>query len=312
MKRLITTLFVYIILPNVFAQDMFEYYAKVNEGKAFAIEENYQSAVNSYLQAFENSEFQFARDCYNAIELSVLAEDTILLEYFMKKAAARGITISELEHSGKIGNYLHTPFFEKVKETEDSLACLYASRINWVLRAEVNQMFAEDQEMREQFYNSTFSKRKIRKKWEDLNAKQVDRLIQITRVHGFPGERLIGIDSHEMHPKINTQNYSAGMAVIILIHHYSKPNESFGKLLLAEVDKGNLYNEHFATICDFEAEFGGNQYEHFGYYGLRHEPRKPNEAMLNSRRQQIGILKIEQTDALNKVKNLTKFWNRLY
>ena len=115
-----------------------------------------------------------------------------------------------------------------------------------------------------------------------------------------------------MHPKIRTNNYSAGMPIVIFIHHFSQPNLSYDSLLIDEVKKGNLYNEHFGTICDFEAEFGKSKFENYGYYGLRHQPRRLNENELNLKRQKIGILEFEQIEKLNKIKNISKFWNRLY
>ncbi|MEM1327672.1 MAG: hypothetical protein AAGI23_17045, partial [Bacteroidota bacterium] len=100
-------------------------------------------------------------------------------------------------------------------------------------------------------------------------------------------------------------------------HLNEKPARSerefiYPQLLIKEVEKGNLYNEHFTIICDFGAEFGRNRFENFGYYGLRHQPRKLDKNVLNLKRQKIGILKFNQIEKLNKINNLTKFWNRLY
>lgn len=109
---------------------------------------------------------------------------------------------------------------------------------------------------------------------EGTERKQVHRLIEITREKGFPGEGLIGIDQPEYHEKIVGNEYSAGMPIIILLHHYSSPNPSFDSLLFGQIGKGYLYNEHFATICDFEAHFGKNKYSNFGYYGFANSKKR--------------------------------------
>ena len=290
-----------------------QYYENINEGKKFAIQKDWSSALNSYRSAFASYEYPFARDCDNALELSVTAKDTVNLEYFLQKALTTGIRIIDIESSGLTKNYLNSNFYSQIKEKEDSLLTIYSSKINWELRNEINQMFLQDQEIREEYYNANvFQKKSIRKKWEGLNSRQVARLIEITKQYGFPGEKLIGLDRNEMHPKIRTNNYSAGMPIVILIHHFSEPNSSYDDLLEKEVESGNLYNEHFATICDFEAEFGKSKYPHFGYYGLRHKPRKMDKHALNLKREEIGILSFDEFDQLNQVRNLTKFWNRLY
>jgi hypothetical protein len=312
MKKILVCLFGIAALTTN-AQDVYDYYEKINEGRKFVIDRDLSSALNSYRSAFEKYDHPFARDCYNAIELSISAKDTINLDFFLQKGLTRGIRIKDLESSGLTTNYLKSNFYKKIKEKEDSLLTIYSSKINWELRNEVNQMFLEDQKMRELYYKSSFfKKRKIGKEWEVLNRKQIERLIEITEQYGFPGENLIGIDRREMHSKIRTNNYSAGMPIVILIHHFSQPNLSYDSLLLEEVKEGYLYNEHFATICDFEAQFGKAKYENFGYYGLRHRPRKLDLHTLNLKRGEIGILGFTEIDKLNRVRNLTKFWNRLY
>ena len=313
MNRLIIIFIICSATLNVSVNDVMQYYKNINEGKKFAIQGDWTSALNSYRSAFAIYDYPFARDCYNAIELSVTAKDTVNLEYFLQKSITRGIRIKDIESTGVTNHYLNNIFYKQIREKEDSLLTIYSSKINWEIRNEINQMFLEDQKMREEYYNSSFlNKRKRGKEWEALNKKQTERLIEITKQHGFPGEKLIGIDRNEMHSKINTNNYSTGMPIVILIHHFSQPNSSYDDLLEQEVKKGNIYNEHFATICDFEAEFGKSKYPHYGYYGLRHKPRKMDKHTLNLKRKNIGILSFEELEKLNQVKNLTKFWNRLY
>jgi hypothetical protein len=312
MKRIFTILLIYLIASKLSAQNTLAYYKKINEGKEFVIQNNIKSAVVAYKQALEDYPFAFARDCYNAIELAVLAKDTTNLIFFIEKAITQGIRITDLETTELLTPYQNSAFYKNIKKNQDGLWHIYTARINWELRAEINQMFTHDQKMRALYYKAAFYKRKsIAKEWQALNVRQVERLVEITKTYGFPGERLIGLDKNDMHPKIITNNFSAGMPIVILIHHFSKPNKSYYELFLNEVKKGNLHNEHFATICDFEAEFGNRNAINNGYYGVRFKPKKPDDN-LNSKRKSIGLMKLEQIEELNKTNYLTKYWNRLY
>lgn len=313
MKQLFIIIIVSIFTTNICAQNAIDYYIGINEAKLYVIENDFDSAINSYSQVFGSNDFVFARDCFNAIEISILAKNSVKIKYFIEKAISQGIRVSDIEQSFKLDDYLAPKALNEIKANEDSLFTIYSSRINWKIREEINQMFSEDQIIREEYYTANiFQRNKVRKKWKTLNAKQVERLIEITKQYGFPGESLIGLDRNEMHPKIKTSNYSAGMPIVIFIHHFSQPNPSYDGLLYQELIKGNLYNEHFATICDFEAEFGKSRFDIYGYYGLRQQPKKLDKNNLNLKRQQIGILEFEQIEMLNKIKNITKFWNRLY
>ena len=295
------------------SQEVMEYYEHINTGKKHAIDKRFSHALNAYRVAFDRYNKPYARDCYNAVELSVIAKDTFHLNYFLQKAIARGIKLRDVEASGILNEYANAYFLQDIRTKEDSLFSIYASSIHWDLRHEINQMFTEDQEVRQEYYQSSFLKRRtIGKKWEALNAQQVERLMEITAQFGFPGENLIGLDRKDMHPKIVTQNFSAGMPILLFIHHFSQPNPSYSEILISEVKKGNLYNEHFATISDFEAKFCKGKYENFGYFGLRQQPKKMDKKSFNSKREAFGILTIEQIEQLNRVKHLSKFWNRLY
>lgn len=102
------------------------------------------------------------------------------------------------------------------------------------------------------------------------------------------------------------------MPIIILIHHYSDPNISHDKLLFEELKNGNIYNEHFATICDFQAKFGKGKFKNFGFYHLRQNSSKTTAQQIDQKRNKIGILNSKQIYLLNQIKGITKFWNRLY
>jgi hypothetical protein len=205
MKQLFIIL-ISIFTSDICAQNAIDYYRGINEGKVFATEHDFESAINSYQQVFISNDFVFARDCFNAIELSILAKNPVKTKYFIERAISQGIRLCDIEQSYKLTDYLELNVLNEIKANEDSLLTIYSSRINWRIREEINQMFLEDQKLREDYYTANvFQKNKVRMRWESLNAKQVKRLIKITKQYGFPGEKLIGLDRNEMHLKIKTQ-----------------------------------------------------------------------------------------------------------
>ena len=107
-------------------------------------------------------------------------------------------------------------------------------------------------------------------------------------------------------------NISAGMPIVLFIHHYSQPNKTYDSLLFEQIKFGNLYNEHFATICDFEAAFGKNKYKNYGGFAFKQHPKIINEEEINKKRKEIELLSISEFLKLNSVKSITQFWNRLY
>ncbi|MEL7122277.1 MAG: hypothetical protein AAFO07_22705 [Bacteroidota bacterium] len=311
--------YVYFLLLFVFqviylpAQNYLDYYQEINQGRLHLLEEKLDAAIDSYYTTFETFDFVFARDCYHTMELAVLAGDTMKLDYFIRRGLQRGIKMEFLLNAGLLDDYKEAAFMKAILVDQDQLAEQYQASINWDIRAEIIGMFAADQAIRKRYYDATlFKRKKIGKEWEALNKKQVERMIEITKEYGFPGEKLIGIASQEMHEKVDDGSLAAIMPIIIFIHHYSQPNPSYNEILIEQIPKGNLHNKHFATICDFEAEFGKGKYPNLGYFAFNHKPKKLDMEAINKRRQKVKLLSIQKYDQLFASRKLKAFWVRLY
>ncbi|MEM6265120.1 MAG: hypothetical protein AAGI38_21610 [Bacteroidota bacterium] len=313
MERLATVV-LFFAIHNCLGQDILAYYAQINKARLLAVEAKYEQAARAYKQAFETIDVGFARDCVHAVEVSSMAGNDSLTYYFIRCGLSRGIPISYFDQKAGLGNVRSSPFWPMIQEEAHALQEAYELSINEGLREEINEMFEADQRIRKRYYHwANFLLRPIfDKKWENLNRNQVNRMVQITQTYGFPGERLIGIDLPAFHEKIDVDQFSAGMPILIFIHHYSQPNVSHDSLLLEEVLKGNLYHEHFATICDYEVKFGKGKYSNLGPYGQVQGLLKLDVGQVNTRRAHIGLLQLGQLQQLNALKGLTHFWNRLY
>lgn len=312
MKHLLSIIFLFTLQYSS-AQNYLNYYAQVNRAKLLAADANYQESALLYKKTFEAYDFVFARDCINAFEISSLTSLDSLTFYFIKSALKSGVTVSYFLKNPTLASFRSTQYWNEVAKDSATFRNEYESSIDIELRDEINQMFREDQEIREKYYHwsNLLFRPMIGNKWRKLNQAQVIRIVEITQKQGFPGERLIGIDLPKYHEKISANQFSAGMPIIIFVHHYSQPNASFDSLLQAEVFNGNLYNEHFATICDFEAAFGKNKFSCFGYYGLRHKPKNYQPDEFIEKRKGIGLLTNSEIQKLNSSNKMTKFWNSL-
>lgn len=312
MKQVLTIIFIFTIQYS-FGQDYLDYYTQINKARLLAADSNYQESALLYKKTFEEYDFEFARDCINAVEVSSLTSLDSLTFYFVECALTRGVPVSYFNEKPGLSDFRLTQYWASIVTDSATFKEKYEAQINREIRAQINQMFTEDQQIRERYYRwSNFLLRPlIGSKWKKLNQAQVIRIVEITKNHGFPGERIMGIDLPEHHEKIGEGQFSAGMPIITFVHHYSKPNFSYDSLLYSEVFKGNLHNEHFATICDFEAEFGKSKYAGYGYYGLRHKPKSYKQDEFSEKREKIGLVSNSEIQKLNRSNEMTKFWNRL-
>ncbi|MGB1319135.1 MAG: hypothetical protein ACPG5W_13035, partial [Flavobacteriales bacterium] len=187
------------------AQDFVEYYQQLNEAKLLAVNGKFEASSQLFELTFREFDFKYARDCIHAVETAALTTDTALLGYLIQTSLRQGISVSYFEEKDGLEWFRKTESWVEALMRADSLHQVYEGSVNQELRAEVNQMFADDQEIREKYYRwyNFLGRPIIGKKWRKLNEKQIERLIDITREYGFPGEQLIGIDVPAHHPKIS-------------------------------------------------------------------------------------------------------------
>ena len=289
------------------AQDYYEYYEGINKAKSSLIEDSLAKGMNHYFETFEKFDFVFARDCFNALEVASVLGDLDKVDYFLRRCLKQGIEFNLLEQDSILTNFKKTDAWSDIILAKDSLRSIYESNVNWEIRNEINTMFTKDQEIRDLANKNRFNIfkiRKLNKQFEELDRKLVLRIIEITKEHGFPGEKLIGLDTESMHPKINNKHITTGMPIVVLIHHYSQPNESYNHLLINEIKKGNLLNEHFATISNFQYTYGKANNRETLCYSLMFNP-KLDSKIIDRNRNKINLLSISKASELKRKKLIT-------
>lgn len=313
------TRFIYSCLISLwvcsgYGQDYLVYHAGINEAKRALIKENMDDAVGHYYSTFEKFKFAFARDCFNALEVALKIEDEEKIDYFLKRCMIQGVHFEFLDEHPLLSNYRTTDSWFSFLSTKDSLKNVYLESINWKLRDEIIALFTADQEIRDLTDKHRFNPfriGKLKRQFEEIDRKLVRRLMEITDEDGFPGEKLIGIDHNSMHPKISNSRLSAGMPIVILIHHFSQPNIPFNEELLRAVKSGHLSPDHYAVIADFQHEYSGTKNQGSECYTMRFSP-KLDISTIDKNRTAIGLLELSSLTELKQQKIITSFWTQLY
>jgi len=311
----VACIFLFFSCFQVIAQDNYLlYYQNINEAKLLAADGRYEASIAQFSSAFDTFEFEFARDVINAAEISTLVKNDSISADFIKIALKRGVNIDFFKQNDRFESFRKSANWSDLERKAEAYHQAFLASVNTSIRTEINAMFEKDQAWRAKYYKAiNFPIRPfIMKKWEAENALQVERIIEITKQYGFPGEKMIGVDLMSYHIKIEEQYYSCGMPIVIFIHHYSQPNISFNSLLKEQIFNGNLYNEHFATICDFEAAYGKGKFENLGFFEWKLNPKNMIIKDLNEKRNKIGLMTVKEINQLNQSNIITKFWKRLY
>ncbi|MCH2224843.1 MAG: hypothetical protein MK066_08755 [Crocinitomicaceae bacterium] len=305
--KIATTVIFLLCSRYSFSQDYYEYYEGVNKAKLSLIEDSLEKGVKHYFETFEKFDFVFARDCFNALEVASKIGNFDKIDCFFRRCLIQGIEFSFLEQKSILTDFKNTSAWPEILLVKDSLRSIYENNVNWEIRDEINTIFAKDQAIRDLTDKNRFNIfriRKLNKQFEEVDRKLVLRMIQITKEYGFPGEKLIGLDTDSMHQKMNHRNLTAGMPIVVFIHHYSQPNKSHNSLLIDEVKKGNISNEHYATISDFQYTYGKEKDRDELCYSLMFIPELDSE-IIDDNRSKINLLSISRTSELQRKKLIT-------
>lgn len=292
--RLVISLLFILFSVQASGQNYVDYHRELNKAKLLAVGGQFKAAAELTKLTFEAYEFRYARDCVHGIQMAAKTSDTLLVQFFVEAGLKQGIPLSYLRRMSELNWFKATESWRWIEQNADSLEKIYNSSINAELSDETRKMNDELLELKARPVRGA--------KWRKLIEQQVDRLVDITREFGFPGERLIGID---------TVSLSAGIPIEILTQYYTKARPSNDELFFKQLELGYLYNEHFATICDFQGEFGRKKYDKRGYYGLRFGQKGRKLNYYDAKRQEIGLMTFTEYSKLEKLNLLTKFWKQL-
>ncbi|MEM8583136.1 MAG: hypothetical protein AAGF87_02645 [Bacteroidota bacterium] len=312
----IKVLFIGITLCGIHVlagQDFSGYYQLTQQARTAITLEDFAQAQELYRTAFDGYDFEFARDCIHAAELSAHLQDTLATFEFCRLALRRGVPLSYLKGNPRITSILRGVLLEDLRSEAEDLHQVYLAGINTEIRLEINEMFAQDQRIRKKYYrwHNFLLRPFIMSSWRKLNRKQAERIMEISEELGFPGEQLIGIDTPQDHEKIDFDQLSAGMPIVVLLHHYSHPEPFFDSLLLEQVNEGYLHNRHYATLCDYASQLGKGKFYDGGAFGTALSVDTESQVVATNR-ERLFLNTVEEMRILQQMGIITRFWRKLY
>jgi hypothetical protein len=288
---------------SVFGQDYISYHQRVIIAEQAILDSNYAEAVDIYDSLFNRYDFVFANDCYTATQTAIVDKQFDKAFSFIGRGFKQGLKIEIIDEDSILVELKNHSQWEEMVNKYDSLRNIYINNVDWNLRACIDSLNDLDQKLRDkhELHPWNFLWRPfIWWKWCSVTKHIVeDTLFQIIKEKGYPAEKLIGLDEKWMHYKIKRDSKRSFFACTILIHYYSKPRKfEINKLLEEEIRKGNITPDQYASIIDFQAEWGKEKYYKVLYYN---QTQKTNDTTLfltiNKNRYNIGL---ESIDAWEK------------
>ena len=287
MKRLPILLLTLIpILCSGQTKNYLEYHNEIIKAEEFIVTRQFNKSLEIYRILIDNYEHVFLRDIKVAAQLSAYLNDTDNLFYFLEKGMKNGWTSKEIMKIGTFKKFRNDNRWLKLKANEDQFRKEFESSINSQLRAEIKEMFNEDQKRALRVAltpSKKWRERYTNRKFVSNNRVQVRRINQIIDQLGYPGEKIIGDKS---------------WATVIISHneHDTIYSELRPKLYSA-FERGEISAIDLAIIETWRMVVDTDRKEK-GFIIWREEITKSESIKGDSLRQSIGLRSIELNNKL--------------
>ncbi|MBL7974401.1 MAG: hypothetical protein JNJ85_05790 [Candidatus Kapabacteria bacterium] len=161
-------------------QDYTEYYNHILQIEEFISNEKFTEALSIYKRVFDTYKFVYAKDAYNACQISCMIHDANA-EYYILRCALAGVPKNTLLQSF----FVRAQFIQDsatLNTKFDSLLQEYNKTINQPLRNEFMHRFTTEQE------------HKGKPDYKNICTDNFNRIMQLASRDTFPGEKTIGIN----------------------------------------------------------------------------------------------------------------------
>lgn len=299
MKLLTIVLFIVLSSSSFTQENYLEYHKQAREIENKILDSSYSEAVKMYHSLFREYDFVFAEDCFRAAQTACVDGDTTSAFTFLKRATKQGLTMKRILTDSLLVDLQKSNNWTEYESKYDSLRKIYSASINWELRSKINELYDLDQFYRDkhELHPWNFLWRPlIAVKWKKVVREIVENeLTPLILKYGFPNEKLIGLDEASFHHKHQYDKLKSNFAFIILVHYFSHSRPTtLNEILLSNIETGNISPRQYASLIDFQAQWGRNKYYKGLHYNEWHSSKNEKDLdQINKNREAIGLEDLE-------------------
>lgn len=281
-------------------KDYWAYHEQINKAETLLADERFEEALKEYWEVFESYEFVFVREYKIAAQLALYLDQKEKAFQVINKGITAGWDLKSLKKNDYLARLHKEPKWKAMEVAYPDLRKEYLNRIDQNTREEVHEMFKKDQKKAMgaviRMGNKAREKYAL-EKFAPHSEIQVQKLIEILKNQGYPGERLIGNDF---------------WTSTILSHHnsiataYVKKDTLFDFMrpkLIDAIGKGQMSTYEFALVEDWRIAVASARTQ--TGYGFLDPPSNSSLEETNELREKIGLRSVELRNRLVDVENKT-------
>lgn len=190
MKLSLILLFLSVLNSSQYIlQNPIRYNQLINQAELCIIDSNYSEALNYYQHAFEEIEYPFTRDYYNALLCATYTKKYDLAFDYMYKLVNKGIEYEKFDSNIYLQPLKNNERWPLFKNYYDENHQKIIAGFNLELKTELDSMHVRDQRSNKARYKDP----SIRYKFDSTIYANIVRMKEIFEIYGFPTEEDLGV-----------------------------------------------------------------------------------------------------------------------
>lgn len=219
----------------------------------FLYHQNLEEAFQQYERIFKEWR-PFAKDCYIAMQLACMVNDTARATYFFQKCFETGVEWNTLLVSPHVQRVFATDisYRKMIEKLSDKYSKLHLQTIDTTWWNIINNMYEHEYGLRR--IAELKNDEKLKARWLEVEDSNMYELVRLVKKQGFPGEKRIGkcyltqVDINK-DPSLTSIKLSCHSAV--LFFHHRCGYELLKEELMQAVKDGELHPREYGLIYEW-------------------------------------------------------------
>lgn len=301
--RILGLIFGVCLMTSLFGQseqDYTFYHSQVIQAEKHMVSAQYGEALDILEALISRYDFVFLRDIKVAAQLALATGNDSRAIELIRLGIENGWTLKGVRKNPYLTPLRESEQWQLVEQDFEEMRSSYLNKLNLEVQKEMKQLFQEDRRGAFRAFlriTSDGQDRHTERKFAPGATRRVQRIMEITQGHGYPGERTTG-----------RPIYSWG----ILSHYNSISTEfnsqdtlfpAFRPYLIEAIRTGHMYPYFFANVEDWYLAVKSDRKG--PTYGYLNEVKSTELQKTNDLRSAIGMRPVELRNELVKVQQDT-------
>lgn len=307
-KLLLTIILIQFFVFKGLGKNYIQYHQEIIQAEKYFLDGQPKLAIKEYKKIFTSWPKPFAKDCFIALQVACMINDTSSAYGFFIKCFETGVlweTVCKAPLTSEVLNN-NSKYKSRISGEYEQYRRIYQKSLDTLYRQQILSMIEHEYYFRRRSDNNET----ITAEWMRVEDSNMAELVKIIPIKGFPGEKRIGIrdDQLQIDKDLSESILMLSSIPAHMFYHNRCGYQFLKNELMKAVENGELHPREYALMYEWSHVYfirknWDDKYHHYTCvndvwekrYNIYLEPLYYSKdiAKVNMHRAEIGICSIE-------------------